>query len=114
MKLEDQIEHWRRRMAEAHDQEKELIEELSTAMYDYDAKIRGQIEQLTLEADARRADIVRSLEGLAARIGHYPAPQQAQTMPPPIPPTRARVPNPNRAQQVAYDLDDILNGHAHN
>lgn len=70
--LAQQIEALRIRMADTHGDEIYLVTRLAAEVAERDAEMMREVEAILLAHEQRRADIVRALTTLAARIGHVP------------------------------------------
>lgn len=89
--LAQQIEALRTRMADTHGDEMYLVTRLAAEIAQRDSEMMREVEMILLAHEQRRADIVRALHTLAARIGHVPPPPQplaahpVDQPPPPMP-----------------------------
>ena len=70
--LAQQLEALRTRMADTHGDEMYLVTRLAAEIAQRDAEMMREVEAILLAHEQRRADIVRALHTLAARIGHVP------------------------------------------
>lgn len=99
--LSQQIEALRTRMADTHGDEMTLVTRLAAEIAQRDAEMMREVEAILLAHEQRRADIVRALTTLAARIGHVPVVAQplaasAVDQPPlPMPRMFAGIPAPS-------------------
>jgi hypothetical protein len=90
--LAQQIEALRRTWLIPMCDEMYLVTRLAAEIAQRDAEMMREVEAILLAHELRRADIVRALHTLAARIGHVPPPQPLAAHPIDQPPPHMPMP----------------------
>ncbi|MGE0629725.1 MAG: hypothetical protein AB7O43_18125 [Hyphomicrobiaceae bacterium] len=72
-KLLQYVEEMRVRLSEVANTEQALIRELGDALSQLDRQLLSDVRDLTMEHEARRVAVLSELQGLASRIGSFPA-----------------------------------------
>ncbi len=67
------VEEMGARLSQIADAENELVRALGEALSRVDQKLLQDVRNITTEHEARRGAILHELQGLAARIGAFPA-----------------------------------------
>jgi hypothetical protein len=70
------VEEMRARLNQVTDAEQALVRALAEALSRVDQKLLQDVRNITTDHEARRGAILHELQGLAARIGAFPAPRE--------------------------------------
>lgn len=75
-KMIELVEQMRTRLQEITNTEHELVQALAEALSRVDQKLLQDVRTMSTEHESRRGAILNELEGLASRIGAFPAVRQ--------------------------------------
>jgi len=70
------VEEMRAHLNQVTDAEQALVRALGEALSRVDQKLLQDVRNITTDHEARRGAILHELQGLAARIGAFPAPRE--------------------------------------
>ena len=69
------VEELRDRLNSVSDQEQKLVASLRDALNRFDQKLLQDVRNIAVEHESRRSVILNELQGLASRMGAFPAPR---------------------------------------
>jgi hypothetical protein len=75
-KMIELVEQMRARLEEITSTEHDLVRALAEALSRVDQKLLQDVRNMSTEHDSRRGSILNELEGLASRLGAFPAVRQ--------------------------------------
>ena len=78
------VEELRDKLTSVADQEQKLVASLRDALNRFDQKLLQDVRSIAADHEARRSAILNELQGLATRMGAFPA-IRSETRPPQVP-----------------------------